>query len=131
MAAAVIPVVEALAPLAPALIQLITGLVHPAAQQAEQHYGPGTGPVKFADVFGKVIAALQSAAAAGQIDKTLPSDETVKMIIEAVISSMNLTGQLTGTTAVPEPSGRSGSQNVTATQTVILKPGQSLTVTGA
>lgn len=103
-AAAIIPAVTAIAP---SLIDLITGLVHKGAPVAEQQLGPKTGPVKFARVFGEVMAYLQNAAAAGQIDKTLPSDQTVQTIIQAVVTSMNLSGMLTGArprSAAPPPS---------------------------
>lgn len=116
MAGAIIPLVTAIAP---EIINLITGLVHGAAPVAEQKFGPGTGPVKFADVFGQVIMALQSAATAGQIPKELPSDQTIQTVIQAVVSSMNLAGQLTGVPFKPAP----------VAQNITLKAGQTLTVT--
>jgi hypothetical protein len=98
MAAAIIPLI---AGLAPSIINLITSLIHQNAPVAETTYGPGTGPVKFADVFASVIAALQKAAAAGAIDKALPSDEIIKAIIQAVVTSMQMSGQLGETPAQP------------------------------
>jgi len=79
---------------APELINLIAGLVHKSAPAAEAANGPGTGPVKFAQVFQDVISALNNAAVAGTISKTLPPDETIKTVIQAVVSSMNMTGLL-------------------------------------
>ena len=120
MAAAIVPLV---AGLAPTIINLITSLVHRNAPIAEAKLGNGTGPVKFADVFGAVIVALQSAAAAGTIDKQLPSDESVKLIIQAVVSSMKLQGQLDTTPAPIAVTGvASGNHSVT------LLSGQKLTV---
>lgn len=115
MAAAIVPIVEAIAP---SLISLIAGLVHKSAPAAEQQFGSGTGPVKFAAVFGDVITALQSAAKAGQIDKQLPSDQTIQVIIQAVVSSMNLQGQISGA-----PASASMPQ-----QTIQLSSGQSITI---
>lgn len=114
MAAAIIPIV---ASLAPDIIGLIAGLVHKHAPIAEAT-GPGTGPVKFADVFGAVMTALQNAAAAGSISKQLPSDEAIKSIIQAVVSSMKLSGLLDSPVPV-------------AGQSYTLRAGQSLTITGA
>lgn len=128
MAAAVIPALEAVAP---EIISLITGLVHKAAPAAEQQYGPKTGPVKFADVFGQVITALQNAAKAGQIDKALPSDQTVQLIIQSVVSSMNLSGMLTGAPAstMTNKTTATGFSLGVGSQNVILSAGQTLTVT--
>lgn len=104
MAAALIPLI---AGLAPSIINLIASLVHQHAPQAEMANGPGTGPVKFADVFAAVIDALQKAAASGAIDKTLPPDEQIKMIIQAVVNSMQLSGVLGGGAAIPAaPTGQ-------------------------
>ena len=114
MAAAAIPIIEAIAP---TLINLIASLVHKAAPAAETALGPGTGPVKFADVFASVMNSLNSAAMAGQIDKTLPNDNTVKIIIQAVVSSMNLSGLLSGTAASA------------SAQSIALSAGQSVTIT--
>jgi hypothetical protein len=98
MAAAIIPLI---AGLAPSIINLITSLIHQNAPVAETTYGPGTGPVKFADVFASVIAALQKAAAAGTIDKTLPGDDIIKAIIQAVVTSMQMSGTLGGAPITP------------------------------
>jgi len=116
MAAIALPIIEALAP---TIITLITGLVHKQAPVAEASNGPGTGPVKFADVFSAVMIALQNAAAAGQIPKALPSDEAVKAIIQAVVTSMKLSGTL-----IAPPSG-------SAPQAITLTAGQSVTITVA
>lgn len=101
MAGVVVPLITALAP---DIIKLIVGLVHKSAPVAEATNGPGTGAVKFAQVFQDVIMALQSAAAAGTIDKALPADETVKMIIQAVVTSMQAAGLLPGSAIVTPPS---------------------------
>ncbi len=97
MAAAIIPLI---AGLAPGVINLIASLVHGAAPQAES-LGTGTGPVKFATVFGDVMGSLTKAAEAGSIPKVLPSDDTVKMIIQAVVSSMQLSGTLKPAAVAP------------------------------
>jgi hypothetical protein len=125
MAAAIIPILTAVGP---SLISLIAGLVHRSAPAAEQQLGPGTGPVKFAQVFGDVIAALNRAASAGQIDKLLPSDQEIQLIIQSVVSSMKLAGLLSASQAAdisqaistPAPAGQQG---------IILTAGQSLTIT--
>ena len=91
MAAAIIPLVSALAP---EIINLIVGLVHKSAPAAESQLGAATGPAKFGMVFGDVVAALNKAAVAGQISKTLPADETIQVIIQAAVQSMQLSGLL-------------------------------------
>lgn len=119
MAAAIIPLV---ASLAPSLISLIASLAHPAAQAAEA-IGPGTGAVKFAQVLDTVMGALQTAAAAGTIPKDLPSDETIKVILQAVISTMQLSGLLgPGKVTTPAAGSPDG---------IILKAGQRVTISVA
>ena len=127
MAAAVIPLITSLAP---EVINLITSLIHQFAPQAEVTNGPGTGPVKFADVFVSVMDALTKAKVAGTI-AALPDDSTVKTIIQAVITSMQMVGLLgsssiqgaSGTPVVPVlPASPSG---------IVLQPGQSITITVA
>ncbi len=120
MAAAVVPLI---AGLAPEIIKLIAGLVHKQAPVAEK-LGPGTGPVKFASVFGSVMEALTAAATAGQISKALPSDEIVKVIIQAVVSSMQLSGILG-----PAPGSVPDVPASTSLTPVILRPGQSIVIT--
>src|SRR4051812_39662100 len=90
MAALAVPLI---ASLAPTIIDLITSLVHKSAPTQEA-LGPKTGPLKFANVFGDVITSLTKAATAGQIDKALPPDDTIKLIIQSVVTSMKLSGQL-------------------------------------
>lgn len=107
--------------IAPVVIDLISNLVTKFAPQAEQKYGPKTGPVKFADVFSSVMGELQKAAAAGQIPSILPTDETVKAMIQACVSSLNSLGALVS--PVVEPSGSSSSP-----ASITLKPGQTLTI---
>jgi hypothetical protein len=115
MAAAIIPIaIEA----GSEIVKLIASLVHKSAPAAEQNYGPSAGPVKFADVFAYVMEALQKAAGAGKIDKALPSDSAVKLIIEAVIQSMKLQGALS---ILAAPS-------VISSGDIVLRPGQSLTI---
>ncbi len=124
MAANVIPLV---ASIAPEIIGLITSLVHKSAPQAEQQLGAGTGPVKFAQVFGDVMTALQQAAAAGSIDKTLPSDDDVKLVIQSVVTSMKGLGLLDSTTAaslLPAANAPAAS----ATKTLTLHSGDTLTI---
>ncbi len=121
MAAALIPLAVSLAP---QIIDLIVGLVHKSAPVAEQQLGVKTGPAKFGQVFGDVITALTKAATAGQISRTLPPDETIQMIIQAVVTSMQLSGTLG---AVPPP--QAVAVPVHPAQSVALAPGQSLLVT--
>ena len=116
MAAVAVPLISALLP---EVINLIAGLVHKAAPVAEVSNGPKTGPVKFADVFAAVMTALQNAAAAGSIPKILPPDDTVKAIIQAVVTSMQISGVL-GTPATPA-----------APSAYTVKAGQTITITGA
>lgn len=111
MAAAIVPLI---AGIAPSIISLITSLVHKHAPVAEAKLGSGTGPVKFADVFSSVLQALQQAAGAGAIDKTLPADDLIKLVIQAVVGSLKLQGGLD----ITPVSG----------QSVALHAGQTLTV---
>ena len=99
MAAALIPLI---AGLAPEIVNLIVGLVHPKAIAAEQKNGPLSGPVKFADVFVGVMKDLTAAHVAGTI-LVLPDDATVKVIIQAVVTSMQLSGYLGGAIAARLP----------------------------
>src|SRR3984893_17289926 len=117
MAAAIIPLI---ASLAPTIIDLIASLVHKQAPIAEATLGTGTGPVKFADVFVSVMESLTKAKVAGQID-LLPDDSTVKTIIQAVVTSMKLTGLLGSapTPTVTDPA---------AASTLTLISGQSVTI---
>ena len=116
MAAALIPLI---AGLAPEIINLIVGLVHPAATKAEDA-GTLTGPVKFADVFVSVMGDLAKAKAAGTISE-IPADPTVKTIIQAVVTSMQLSGVL--------GSGNPSPVTTPTSQSIVLKAGQSLLVT--
>ena len=117
MATALIPILTSVAP---EIISLITGLVHKSAPAAEATYGAGTGPVKLATVFGDVMTALQSAASAGTISKTLPADSEVQLIIQSVVASLQASGALTSpVTPTVTPA---------TTQTVTLASGQSLTI---
>ncbi len=114
MAAALIPLALSLAP---EIINLIASLVHQHAPVAEQQGSTGTGPVKFADVFVDVMKDLTSAHAQGQI-AILPDDGTVKTIIQAVVTSMKLSGLLDGSASA-----------ATAAIPLTLKAGQTLTIT--
>lgn len=131
MAAAIIPLI---ASVAPTIINLIAALVHPAAAAAEATKGAGTGPVKFAEVFGKVMIDLQNAAAAGMIPKELPSDDLVKLVIQSVVASMKLTGALGGTqvlASVPGTAAIPGTPpDVVSPASIFLRPGQSVVITG-
>jgi hypothetical protein len=119
VAAAFIPLATTLAP---ALINLIASLAHSKAPVIEQQYGSGTGPVKFGALFGDVVMALQKAAAAGQIDKVLPNDDTIKLVIQAVVTAMQLSGVLATAPAVQAVADTSG-------QSIVLSAGQSVTIT--
>jgi hypothetical protein len=126
MAAAIVPLI---AGIAPSIISLITGLVHKSAPVAEAANGPGTGPVKFAQVLQSVMGALQSAASSGQIDKVLPSDDSIKLIIQSVINSMQMGGQLPASAAplVPQTIGTLQS-NPPTENLIVLKSGQTLRI---
>ena len=127
MAAALVPLI---AGVLPEVITLIAGLVHRAAPQAEAMMGAGTGPVKFADVFASVMGALTKAAEAGQIPKALPADETVKTVIQAVVSSMKLSGLLDVPTPAPAPITKpAAGQTGQAGQDLVLRAGQSVRIT--
>lgn len=121
MAAAIIPLAAAIAP---SIIDLIAGLVHKFAPVAEATNPPKTGPVKFTQVFGDVMTALQNAANAGQIDKALPNDETIKAVIQAVVSSMKIGGLLGSSTSPATPATPAAGP-----QPLALKPGQTITIT--
>lgn len=112
--------VPLIAEIAPELINLIVGLVHKKAPIAEASNGPSTGAVKFSEVFQAVIAALNTAAAAGQINKALPPDDTIKTIIQAVVQSMQLSGligtQPQSTTPTSNPLTFTGTISVTQTK---------------
>jgi hypothetical protein len=123
MAAALIPLLSGLAP---EIVNLIVGLVHPKAIAAEQ-LGPATGLVKFADVFVSVMSDLVKAHAAGTIP-ALPDEATVKVIIQAAVTSMQLSGLLGGAIAAPAPSAQSPVAGPNRTD-VALKGGQSILVT--
>jgi hypothetical protein len=120
LAAALIPL---LTPLIPAItndiIALITGLVHKSAPIAEANSGPSTGPVKFADVFVSTMSDLVKAHAAKQI-ALLPDEATVKLIIQSVVSSLKLSGQL-AVAALTAPA--------MAPQSLALVAGQSIVIT--
>jgi hypothetical protein len=117
MAAAIVPIITTLLP---EIISLITGLVHKHAPVAEATSGPGTGPVKFADVFVAVMKDLTNAKVAGQIS-AIPDDTTVKFIIQTVVTSMKLDGLLNPPQAAPVavPDGA---------QSIVLSSGQSLMI---
>ena len=89
MAGIAIPLIEALGP---SVISLIAGIVHKEAPKQEAANGPGTGPVKFANVFDAAMNALQVAANAGQIDKNLPSPDVVKVLVQTLITAFKLPG---------------------------------------
>jgi len=127
MAAAIIPMALTLAP---QLFNLIAGLVHKHAPVAEAQFGAGTGPVKLADVFTKVITDLQNAAVAGTIDKNLPSDELIKTIIQSVVSSLNLQGQLGGATASVQPIAGLTAMVAASPQKILVASGQTITIVG-
>lgn len=123
MAAVAIPLI---AGILPDVIKLIASLVHQHAPVAQTTNGDGTGPVKFAEVFAAVMKSLQAAAAAGRIPSAMPADEIIKAIIEAVVSSMKLSGLLGGDQPpVPVITGGGGPQAIT------IRPGQQLVITVA
>ncbi len=120
MAAAIIPLALSLAEtFGPKIADLIAGLTHKHAPAVEAVSGPSTGPVKLADLFSLVIGDLSRAAVAGTIPKALPSDDIVRVVIQSVVSSMKLSGQLDAAAAPSTPG------------TVTLRAGQSLTITVA
>lgn len=119
MAAAVAPlIIEGIASLAPTVLNLITSLVHKQAPVVEQRYGRKSGPVKLADVSAAVMDALNRAAAAGAIPKELPPDPVIMLIVQTVVASMNISGQLSAPAAV-------ASGDI---KTVTLAAGQSITI---
>jgi hypothetical protein len=118
--------------IAPSIISLITSLVHHKAPVIESSNGPGTGPVKFADLFVSVMQGLTSAKVAGQIP-SVPDDASAKNIIQAVISSMKLLGLLnsvpTGIPGLVATTIATNSVVPNLNQNLTLKAGQTLTVT--
>ncbi len=115
MAGALVPLI---ATVAPEIISLIAGLVHKHAPVVEAANGPSSGPVKFADLFGTVIGALTNAANVGTISKVLPSDDTVKIVMQAVVTSMKMMGLLNGVVTDAAVGG----------QSIVLKAGQTITI---
>ncbi|MDP9171438.1 MAG: hypothetical protein M3N54_12530 [Acidobacteriota bacterium] len=95
MATAIVPIIAQLIPLMPQVIDLIASLVHHKAQAAEVTHGPGTGPVKFTDVFVGTMKELVAAHVAGQID-AVPSDDQLRVVIQAVVKTMKLSSLLSG-----------------------------------
>lgn len=87
MASLAIPLI---ASLAPEIISLIAGLAQPKIIAAEQINVPG--PVRFADVFVETMSDLTKAHANGQIAGDLPNDAIVKVIIQAVFTSLSKSG---------------------------------------
>ena len=88
----------------------------------------GRGDAEVGGVFvdAGVIASLNSAAAAGTISKTLPSDSVIQMIIQAAIQTMQLDGLLGSTAVSGLPAA--AAKAVSSTQTIKLTAGQTLTV---
>jgi hypothetical protein len=117
MAAALIPLIMGLAP---DVINLVTSLVHSSATKAETTFGPGTGPVKAAQVFSDVITALTSAATIGTISKILPPDDTIRLIIQSTVQSMQLSGLIGGTSSVPAVSANPASIKLSAGQSITI-----------
>jgi hypothetical protein len=122
MAAAIIPIaLPLILTEVPKLIDLIVGLVHKQAPVAEASGGPNTGPVKFADVFIATMEDLIKAHAKGTIPG-LPDEAEVKVIIQAVVTSMKLSGVL-GSTSVQSPAELPSTQGP-----LVLTAGQSITI---
>jgi hypothetical protein len=115
------------------LISLITGLVHKAAPIAQAaNPVPGTGAVRFADVFASVMQAVIGAHAAGQITGALPDESIVKVVIQAVVTSMKLPGNILDMTGVAPLAAVAAVASVAVTgavQSVVLKAGQTLSIT--
>jgi hypothetical protein len=119
MAGVIVPLVLAALPeLLKVISPLISALVHQHAPVIEAQQGPGTGPVKIADLNLIVMAALIKAHAAGEITCDLPSPELVKVMVQTAVSSMKAAGMLKS----PAP-GSTGPQDIT------LGPGQIVTIT--
>lgn len=87
MAAAVIPVVAAAAPL---LMPLIQSLV----THVEHLFGAKTGADKFALVLQSTIAAADKLSAAGKIPGTL-DPASIATMIQTLVSQLNANGVLT------------------------------------
>lgn len=105
MAAALVPLI---ASVAPPIIDLIAGLVHKHAPQVEASNGPGTGPVKFSDLFSIVQGALTRAAQTGAIPAgAVPSDDILKLIIQTGVTTLKLPGGVLAdaTSATPPAPG--------------------------
>lgn len=112
-----------IAGIAPNIISLITGLVHKKAPAVEAVLGPATGPLKFTEVLTAVMTALNASLQAGQITD-VPHEDLVKVIIQAVVTSMKLAGILDGPTTIP-------AGTVPGLISYVLHPGQNLTVSVA
>ncbi len=124
MAAAIIPFIPIIAGLAPELVTLIAKLVHKQAPIAEAANGPGTGAAKFGDVFVAVMKTLTNAKVAGQIS-ALPDDNSVKVIMQSVVTAMKLSGTL----GEDAPSTAVISPTAVSSPGLVLRAGQTITIT--
>jgi hypothetical protein len=106
-------------------------LVHKAAPVAQAaNPVPGTGAVRFADVFTGVMQQIVNAHAAGQITGTLPDESIVKVIIQAVVTSMKLPGNILDMSGVaPLAAAPIAVAVAGAVQAIVLKAGQTLSIT--
>jgi hypothetical protein len=125
MAGVLIPLIlPGLTELLKVVAPLISALVHQHAPVVEAQQGPGTGPVKFADLNVVVMQALVKAHAAGEITGDLPSADLVKVMVQTAVSSMKAMGLLNPTNApvvpVVAPAGE--------TQTIALDPQVTITI---
>jgi hypothetical protein len=90
-AGVIVPLVLAALPeLLKVISPLIVALVHKQAPVIEAQQGPGTGPVKIADLNVFVMAALVKAHAAGEITGDLPSPE---LLLKARAKCVNICQQ--------------------------------------
>lgn len=105
--------------LAPSIIGLISGLVKKKAPVIELIHGPGTGPVKKAELINFVMSKLQEALAAGSISG-LPAQVIVDLIVETVVTVMKQNGTLEPPPAPPQPGD--------SAQSITLHAGQTLSI---
>src|ERR1019366_1071160 len=92
---------QALTTLGPGLLNMIVGLVHPAAKAVENL--PLTNPEKAAKVAADVTVGLHQAVDAGQIAGPVPPPETVAAVSDLSVKIMKAAKLLPSSTATALP----------------------------
>lgn len=105
-AAAIIPIVSALAPFIPSIVRGVEGL-----------FGKGSGAQKMDAVTAAALSLVVSLQKSGVIKDT-PTLETVQTMIESVVQGLKQGGELGGITApVGTPAATAGTSTTTTSST--------------